>query len=79
MATRRRRLTDKVIEAFEQACDEGEIEIAEELFWALEAAISRATSPAGVERRATTDSIARASARLEWIKAQAKRNTATAD
>lgn len=76
MTTPRRRLADKVIEAFEQACEEREIAIAQELFWALEAAVSRAGSPGGVERRNGYDYILQASVRLERLKNEVRREMA---
>ena len=68
MTTPRRRLNDKVIEAFEQACDEGDLDIAQELFWALELALSRKSGPGEMERRRQVDYIGDASARLEALK-----------
>jgi hypothetical protein len=47
----RRRLSDKVFDAFEASCDEGALEIAEFLLTTLDMLITQPRLPIGVDRR----------------------------
>jgi hypothetical protein len=58
----RRRLSDKILIAFHQACDQGELEIAEQLLLVLETVVSR--PPPEGSRRRTADGLVAAHERL---------------
>jgi hypothetical protein len=65
-----RRLSDKILAAFHQACSEGSVEVAEELFRALEAALT-AHGGAGVrDRRDDVAFIAAARDKLTRLRAE---------
>jgi hypothetical protein len=61
-----RRLSDKILTAFHQACDQGDIEVAVRLLDVLEFMVSRTRNlPAGMDRR-SKDSLVAAHERL-WL------------
>jgi hypothetical protein len=50
--SRQRRLTDAVIKAFDEACTEGDLEVAAQLVDILDAVLARRSGgPGGIERR----------------------------
>jgi hypothetical protein len=59
-----RRLSDKILIAFHQACDQGDHEIAERLLYVLERMLSRRMIPPTVERRKNIESLVAAHERL---------------
>lgn len=63
-----RRLSDKVLAAFDQACDQGEIEIAEALMRALETILTRQGGEAVEDHRQNLGPVAEAFARLSALK-----------
>ena len=64
-----RRLSDKILLAFEQACDTGELECAEILLKALEMSLTTMGGAASVERRVDMAPYIHAFERLEALKA----------
>ena len=63
-----RRLSDKVLKAFDQACDQGELEIAEALLRALETILTRQGGKAAEDHRQNLGPVAEAYARLAALK-----------
>jgi hypothetical protein len=64
---RRRRLSDKILIAFHQACDQADLEVAERLLSILEAMTTpqrRARAPRGSERRRRRETLVAAHERL---------------
>jgi hypothetical protein len=59
-----RRLSDKILIAFNHACDQGDYEIAEELLHILENMLTRRTVPADANRRKSIESLVAAHERL---------------
>jgi hypothetical protein len=64
-----RRLSDKILLAFEQACDVGALECAEILLKALEMSLTTMGGAAAVERRVNMEPYIHAFERLETLKA----------
>ena len=62
----RRRLADKVLVAFHQACDLGDFEVAEGLVRLLELMLTRRPSPLDGSRRRSMESLVAAHERL-WL------------
>jgi hypothetical protein len=62
-----RRLSDKLFVAFQQACDQGDIEIAETILRALELALTREGGK-NADRRDDTGPVVEAFGRLEELK-----------
>ncbi len=60
-----RRLSDKILAAFDQACDRGEIEVAELLLRALELTLTRAGGKGHVDKRGELGPVVDAYARLK--------------
>ncbi len=65
MDTPQRRFSDKILAAFDQACDRGEIEVAELLLRALELTLTRAGGKDYVDRRDELGPVIEAYARLK--------------
>lgn len=61
-----RRLSDKVLIAFHQACDQSDFEVAEELLRILEKMLSRRTAVPDQNRRKNMESLVAAHERL-WL------------
>jgi hypothetical protein len=61
---RRRRLSDKLLVAFHQACDHGELEVASELLRILETVIARPAPHVMRDRRQVVESLVAAHHRL---------------
>ncbi|MFC0384049.1 hypothetical protein [Muricoccus vinaceus] len=59
-----RRLTDKILIAFHQACDQGDFEVAVEMLRVLETMITRRELPPGQNRRKNMESLVAAHERL---------------
>ncbi|HEX7969859.1 MAG TPA: hypothetical protein VF502_16665 [Stellaceae bacterium] len=65
METPQRRLSDKILAAFDQACDRGEIEVAELLVRALELTLTRVGGKGSVDQRDELGPVLEAYARLK--------------
>lgn len=63
-----RRLSDKIISAFNQACERGELEVAEHLARALEAALTRRGGAHSDEKRDDVEAVELAFARLKALR-----------
>lgn len=63
-----RRLSDKVLIAFEQACDTHDLEMAEKLLSVLERLVTRGPRPGTAERRIKMDCLVSAFDRLWRLK-----------
>lgn len=61
-----RRLSDKILIAFHQACDQGDFEVAEELLRVLELMLTRRPMVADANRRKNMESLVAAHERL-WL------------
>lgn len=61
-----RRLSDKVLIAFHQACDQGDFEVAEQLLRVLETMVMRRPNVPDVNRRRHIESLVAAHERL-WV------------
>jgi hypothetical protein len=61
-----RRLSDKILIAFHQACDQGDFEVAEELLRTLEKMLSRRSTMPDHNRRKNMESLVAAHERL-WL------------
>lgn len=61
-----RRLSDKVLIAFHQACDQGDLEVAEQLLRVLETMVMRRPNVPDVNRRKHIESLVAAHERL-WV------------
>lgn len=59
-----RRLSDKILIAFHQACDQADFEIAERLLHALEIILSRRPAAVDLNRRRSMESLVAAHERL---------------
>jgi hypothetical protein len=67
----RRRLSDKILAAFDQACDRHELEVAELLLKALEVTLTQVGGHGQVDKRQNTDALTEAFVRLQQLRAQA--------
>ncbi|MFN6954216.1 MAG: hypothetical protein ACK4PG_05385 [Acetobacteraceae bacterium] len=61
-----RRLSDKILIAFHQACDQGDLEVAEQLLRVLETMVMRRPNVPDVNRRKNIESLVAAHERL-WV------------
>ena len=61
-----RRLSDKILVAFHQACDQGDFEVAEQLLRVLETMVMRRPNVPDVNRRKNIESLVAAHERL-WV------------
>lgn len=68
--TAQRRLSDKILAAFDQACSEGSVEVAEELLRALEAALTGHGGAGVRDRRDDVAFIAAARDKLTRLRAE---------
>jgi hypothetical protein len=59
-----RRLSDKILQAFNQACDQRDLEVAELLHQALELVLTRAAGPQNVDKRQGIEAVVEAYGRL---------------
>ena len=66
--THNRRLSDRLLSAFELACHQDDLEVAELLHRALEIVMTRKTGPEGTERRSNADSVIDAYGRLKDLR-----------
>jgi len=67
----RRRLSDKILAAFEQACDRRELDVAELLVKALEITLTRVGGHGQVDKRQNTEPLVEAFARLQRLRLEA--------
>lgn len=72
MAEHSRRLSDKILAAFNQACDQGRIEVAEHLLRALELALTRHGGKGRPENRTELGPVVEAYGRLEALRRAAR-------
>lgn len=63
-----RRLTDKILLAFHQACDQRDLEVADELLRVLEMMVSRREVVPGQNRRKSIESLVAAHERLWYLR-----------
>ncbi len=68
MASPDRRLSDKILAAFDQACERREIDVAELLVKALEATLTRAGGKGHVDKRRELGPVVEAYARLQRLR-----------
>jgi len=61
-----RRLSDKILIAFHQACDQGDLEVAQELLLVLEKMVTRRPAVPDQNRRKSMESLVAAHERL-WL------------
>jgi hypothetical protein len=64
-----RRLSDKILAAFDQACEQGQIGVAEHLVRALELALTREGGPGRVDQRHYMEPVIAAYERLRTLQA----------
>ncbi len=72
MAKQGRRLSDKIIDAFDMACDQNDAEIAEGLYQVLKIVLTRYGGAGKSDKRLNMDFIRNASERLDKVRANAK-------
>ena len=63
-----RRLSDKILVAFHQACDLGDLEVAEQLLQILEMMMTRRPLPADGNRRKSIETLVAAYERLWYLR-----------
>ena len=68
MDTPQRRLSDKILAAFDQACEQHELEVAELLIRALERALTRTGGKGNVDKRGEIGPVVEAYARLKQMR-----------
>lgn len=68
MNTPQRRLSDKILSAFDQACERGELEVAEMLVRALELTLTRAGGKGSVDQRLDLGPVVETYARLKQMR-----------
>ena len=68
MAEKGRRLSDKIIDAFDMACDKNDLEVAEGLYRVLETALTRYGGKNVDDRRQNVEFIRQASDRLNAMR-----------
>ncbi|MHA1114534.1 MAG: hypothetical protein ACTSRY_08560 [Alphaproteobacteria bacterium] len=61
----RNRLSDRILDAFDMACDQGDREVARELFRILEIVLTRRAGTANIDRRQDIADIGAATLRLD--------------
>lgn len=69
---KRRRLSDKIIEAHAQACDEGKLDVADALLRALEVDASAVGGRPGADKRKSTEVLEAAYQRHDQARKAAK-------
>ena len=67
MARQGRRLSDKIIDAFDMACAQNEAEVAEVLYRVLEIVLTRYGGAGKSDKRVDTEFVREAAARLEMV------------
>jgi len=67
MAKKGRRLSDKIIDAFDMACAQNEVEVAEGLYRVLEIVLTRHGGAGKTDKRVDMEFIREAGARLEKV------------
>lgn len=67
MAKKGRRLSDKIIDAFDMACAQNEVEVAEGLYRVLEIVLTRHGGAGKTDKRLNTEFILEAGTRLEKV------------
>jgi hypothetical protein len=68
METPQRRLSDKLLSAFDQACERGELDVAELLVRALELTLTRSGGKGSVDQRAKMGPVIETYARLKQLR-----------
>jgi hypothetical protein len=68
MDTPQRRLSDKILSAFDQACDRGELDVAELLVRALELTLTRTGGKGSVDQRSEMGPVIETYARLKQMR-----------
>ena len=68
IATAPRRLSDKLLMAFDQACEQGQIEVAELVLKAMEIVLTQEAAPAERERRSHLGPVVEAFGRLKALR-----------
>src|SRR5579863_2946054 len=68
MTQAERRLSDKILAAFQQACDKGELDVAALLVQALELTLTRAGGKGNVDKREDLGPVVDAYARLKQLR-----------
>ena len=68
MSEPNRRLSDKILAAFNQACDQGKLEVAEHLLRALELALTKVGQPGAADKRDQLGPVALAHERLRELR-----------
>lgn len=68
MNTPQRRLSDKIISAFDQACERGELDVAELLVRALELTLTRTGGKGSIDQRAELGPVVETYARLKQMR-----------
>jgi len=63
-----RRLSDKLLAAFDQACEQGQIEVAELVLKAMEIVLTQEAAPAERERRSHLGPVIEAFGRLKSLR-----------
>jgi hypothetical protein len=71
MNTPQRRLSDKILSAFDQACERGELDVAEMLVRALELTLTRAGGKDSVDERLELGPVVETYARLKQMRSLA--------
>jgi len=71
MNTPQRRLSDKILSAFDQACERGELEVAELLVRALELTLTRTGGKHSVDERLEFGPVVETYARLKQMRGMA--------
>jgi hypothetical protein len=69
MASQGRRLSDRILDAFELACEQDDAEVAEGLYKTLEIVLTRYGGAGKADGRKNVDFIREASGRLEKLRA----------
>jgi hypothetical protein len=72
MNTPKRRLSDKILSAFDQACERGELDVAELLVRALELTLTRTGGKGSVDQRVELGPVVETYARLKQARSVAK-------
>ena len=73
MVAIKRRLSDKILDAFDHACDDADAEVAEGLYRVLETVLTRQGGPDTTEKRRNVEFIREAAARLQTVRGKADR------
>jgi hypothetical protein len=72
MNTPQRRLSDKILAAFDQACERGELDVAELLVRALELTLTRTGGKGSVDQRVELGPVVETYARLRQLRSVAR-------